>query len=118
MAQGGDWGDAISEQMGAARAARNCLASTSTCLRRCPPKISRALKYGEPAPADLSADEQHAYQQLDTFFKHGLGYAIEMANRPQTLYGIEDSPVGLAAWMLDHDAAQPGAHCAGIRWPE
>ncbi len=47
----------------------------------------------------------HAFQQLDTFYKHGLGYAIEMANRPQTLYGIEDSPIGLAAWILDHDAA-------------
>src|SRR5262249_12604969 len=54
-------------------------------------------------PAGLSADEQHAYAQLDDFYKHGLGYALEMANRPQTLYAIADSPVGLAAWMLDHD---------------
>ena len=59
---------------------------------------------GAPAPAGLSADEKHAYDQLDYFYKHGLGYANEMANRPQTLYAIADSPVGLAAWMLDHDA--------------
>src|SRR3954454_24970678 len=67
--------------------------------------VSKALRVGDPAPAGLSADEQHAFDQLDTFFKHGLGYALEMANRPQTLYGIADSPIGLAAWMLDHDAA-------------
>ena len=66
--------------------------------------MARALKYGEPPPSGLSADERHAYDQLDFFYKHGLGYAIEMANRPQTLYGIADSPVGLAAWILDHDA--------------
>jgi hypothetical protein len=55
-------------------------------------------------PSGLSADERHAYDQLDFFYKHGLAYAQEMSHRPQTLYGIEDSPVGLAAWMLDHDA--------------
>jgi pimeloyl-ACP methyl ester carboxylesterase len=49
-------------------------------------------------------DEKNAYDQLDSFYKHGLGYAQEMTNRPQTLYALEDSPVGLAAWMLDHDA--------------
>ncbi len=69
-----------------------------------PADISKALKYGEPAPPGLSAEEKHAFDQLDFFFKTGLGYAIEMTNRPQTLYGIEDSPIGLAAWMLDHDA--------------
>ena len=68
-----------------------------------PADIAKALLAGAPPPADLSGDEQHAYDQLDFFYKHGLGYAIEMANRPQTLYGIADSPVGLAAWMLDHD---------------
>jgi len=55
-------------------------------------------------PSGLSADEQRAYDQLDFFYKHGVGYAQEMASRPQTLYGIGDSPVGLAAWLLDHDA--------------
>jgi pimeloyl-ACP methyl ester carboxylesterase len=104
VAQGGDWGDAITEQMalmtppGLAGVHVNMPATV-------PDDVARAVKYQEPAPAGLSGDEVHAFEQLDTFFKHGLGYAIEMANRPQTLYGIEDSPIGLAAWMLDHDAA-------------
>jgi pimeloyl-ACP methyl ester carboxylesterase len=68
-----------------------------------PADVSKALQFGNPAPSGLSADEKHAWDQLDFFYKHGLGYASEMANRPQTLYAIEDSPVGLAAWMLDHD---------------
>jgi hypothetical protein len=70
-----------------------------------PDNVAKALQFGEPAPAGLSTDEKGAWDQLDFFYKHGLGYAQEMANRPQTLYGIEDSPAGLAAWMLDHDAA-------------
>ena len=69
-----------------------------------PDDIAKALAAGGQPPAGLSADEKHAYDQLDFFYKHGLGYAQEMANRPQTLYGIGDSPVGMAAWMLDHDA--------------
>ncbi|RKT14065.1 pimeloyl-ACP methyl ester carboxylesterase [Paraburkholderia sp. RAU2J] len=104
VAQGGDWGDAITEQM-ALIAPPALLGIHVNMPATLPAPISKALKYNEPAPAGLSADEQHAYQQLDTFYKHGLGYAIEMANRPQTLYGLEDSPIGLAAWMLDHDAA-------------
>src|SRR6201999_4090450 len=56
-------------------------------------------------PSGLSTDEKHAWNQIDFFYKHGLGYANEMANRPQTLYAIEDSPVGMAAWMIDHDAS-------------
>jgi pimeloyl-ACP methyl ester carboxylesterase len=59
---------------------------------------------GGPPPAGLSPDEKHAWDQLDDFYKNGLGYALEMNNRPQTLYGIVDSPIGLAAWMIDHDA--------------
>jgi pimeloyl-ACP methyl ester carboxylesterase len=69
-----------------------------------PDDIAKALGAGGPPPAGLSADETQAYEQLDFFYKHGLGYAQEMAGRPQTLYGIGDSPVGMAAWMLDHDA--------------
>jgi epoxide hydrolase-like protein len=68
-----------------------------------PPDIDKAAQSGMP-PSGLSADEQRAYDQLDFFYKHGVGYAQEMASRPQTLYGIGDSPVGLAAWLLDHDA--------------
>jgi len=104
VAQGGDWGDAVSEQM-ALIAPPELLGIHVNMPATVPPEVSRALKYGEPAPSGLSVDEQHAYRQLDTFFKRGLGYAIEMTNRPQTLYGIEDSPIGLASWILDHDAA-------------
>jgi pimeloyl-ACP methyl ester carboxylesterase len=68
-----------------------------------PADISKALAAGSPPPATLTPDERRAWDQLDDFYKNGLGYAIEMNNRPQTLYGIVDSPVGLAAWMLDHD---------------
>src|SRR5438874_13319192 len=70
-----------------------------------PDDIAKALGAGGAPPAGLSADEKYAYDQLDFFYKHGLAYAQEMGNRPQTLYGIVDSPIGLAAWMLDHDAA-------------
>jgi pimeloyl-ACP methyl ester carboxylesterase len=68
-----------------------------------PADVAKALQFGDPPPAGLSADERNAWDQLDFFYKHGLGYAQEMGNHPQTLYGIEDSPVGLAAWMIDHD---------------
>jgi pimeloyl-ACP methyl ester carboxylesterase len=68
-----------------------------------PADVAKALQFGEAPPAGLTADEKHAFEQLDSFYKHGLGYAQEMANRPQTLYGIADSPVGLAGWILDHD---------------
>ena len=70
-----------------------------------PADVAKALQFGEPPPSGLSADERGAWDQLDLFYKHGLSYAQEMANRPQTLYGIADSPAGLAAWMLDHDAS-------------
>jgi pimeloyl-ACP methyl ester carboxylesterase len=103
VAQGGDWGDAVSEQM-AVQAPPELLAIHTNMPATIPDDIAKALAAGEPAPAGLSADEKNAYEQLDFFYKHGLGYAQEMANRPQTLYALEDSPVGLAAWMLDHDA--------------
>jgi pimeloyl-ACP methyl ester carboxylesterase len=70
-----------------------------------PPDIDKAAFAGAPAPSGLSADEKHAYDQLAFFYTQGLGYASEMKNRPQTLYGIGDSPVGMAAWMIDHDAS-------------
>jgi pimeloyl-ACP methyl ester carboxylesterase len=68
-----------------------------------PAEISKALAAGV-MPVGLSADEKNAYEQLDFFYKTGLGYPNEMSLRPQTLYAIDDSPIGLAAWMLDHDA--------------
>jgi pimeloyl-ACP methyl ester carboxylesterase len=103
IAQGGDWGDAVSEQM-AVQAPPELLAIHTNMPATVPDEIAKALAAGGPPPAGLSPDEANAYGQLDFFYKHGLGYAQEMANRPQTLYGLEDSPVGLAAWMLDHDA--------------
>jgi len=102
VAQGGDWGDAISEQM-ALQAPPELLGIHVNMPATVPTDVARALQFNEPAPAGLSTDERHAFDQLDFFYKHGLGYAIEMNNRPQTLYGIADSPVGLAAWILDHD---------------
>jgi len=103
VAQGGDWGNAISEVM-ALQAPPELLGISTNMPATVPPEVAKALQLGQPPPADLSADERRAWDQLDFFYKKGLGYAIEMNNRPQTLYGIVDSPVGLAAWMIDHDA--------------
>jgi pimeloyl-ACP methyl ester carboxylesterase len=103
VAQGGDWGDAVTEQM-AVQAPPGLIAIHTNMPGAVPPEIEKALQTGGPAPSGLSPDEQYAYGQLDFFYKHGLSYAEEMTNRPQTLYALEDSPVGLAAWMLDHDA--------------
>jgi len=104
VAQGGDWGALITDEMGV-QAPPELLGIHNSMPGAVPPDIDKAAFAGAPAPAGLSADERQAYDHLAFFYKHGLGYAIEMANRPQTLYGIEDSPVGLAAWILDHDAA-------------
>jgi pimeloyl-ACP methyl ester carboxylesterase len=104
VAQGGDWGNAVTEQM-ALLTPPGLLGIHTNMPATVPDNVAKALKFGDPAPAGLSSDEKHAFDQLDFFYRHGLGYAQEMAGRPQTLYGIEDSPVGLASWMLDHDAA-------------
>jgi pimeloyl-ACP methyl ester carboxylesterase len=104
VAQGGDWGNAVSEQMALQQPA-GLLGMATNMAATVPPGIAKALSLGDPPPADLSADERHAWDMLDFFYKKGLGYANEMTLRPQTLYGIADSPVGLAAWMLDHDDA-------------
>lgn len=102
VAQGGDWGNAITEQM-AVLAPPELLGIHTNMPATVPDDIAKALQPGGAPPSGLSPEERHAYDQLDDFYKRGLGYAIEMANRPQTLYGIVDSPAGLAAWILDHD---------------
>jgi pimeloyl-ACP methyl ester carboxylesterase len=102
VAQGGDWGNAVTEQM-ALLAPPELVGIHTNMPATVPDDIAKALASGAP-PSGLSADERHAYEQLDFFYKHGLGYAQEMMNRPQTLYAIDDSPIGLAAWMIDHDA--------------
>jgi pimeloyl-ACP methyl ester carboxylesterase len=102
VAQGGDWGNAVSETM-AQQLPPGLLGIHTNMAATVPADVAKALSLGAPPPAGLSPDENHAWDQLDDFYKKGLGYAIEMNNRPQTLYGLVDSPVGLAAWMLDHD---------------
>jgi len=104
VAQGGDWGNAVSEIM-ALMAPPGLLGIHTNMPATIPPEVAKALGTGGPPPAGLSADEKHAYEMADFFYKKGLGYANEMGLRPQTLYGIVDSPIGLAAWILDHDSA-------------
>jgi pimeloyl-ACP methyl ester carboxylesterase len=102
VAQGGDWGNAITELM-AKQTPPGLLGIHTNMPAALQPDISKEVQAGTAAPAGLSADEKHAYDQLVDFFANHTAYAAEMTKRPQTLYGIADSPVGLAAWMLDHD---------------
>jgi len=103
VAQGGDWGAQITEQM-AVLAPPELLAIHTNMPGAVPVDVDKAALAGEPAPRALTADEKTAYDQLASFYKTGLAYAQEMGNRPQTLYALDDSPIGLAAWMIDHDA--------------
>ena len=112
VAQGGDWGAFVVDQMGL-QAPAGLLAIHTNMPATVPADVDRALLAGESAPAGLSVEEQRAYEQLVRTFKQ-VDYARLMASRPQTLYGIADSPVGLAAWLLDHNDAdgQPAAAVA------
>jgi len=101
-AQGGDWGAMVADVM-ATQAPPELLGIHVNWPFAVPPDIDKALQAGSPPPSGLTADEKHAYDQLAFFYKHDVSYAQEMASRPQTLYAIADSPVGLAAWLLDHD---------------
>jgi pimeloyl-ACP methyl ester carboxylesterase len=112
VAQGGDWGAFVVDQMGL-QAPAGLLAIHTNMPATVPADVDKALLAGGPMPSGLSAEEQRAYEQLVRTFKQ-VDYARLMASRPQTLYGIADSPVGLAAWLLDHNAAdgQPAAAVA------
>ena len=101
VAQGGDWGGLITEVM-AAQAPPGLLGVHTNFPGTVPPDVELAIQSGRPPPASLSADERHAYEQLQAGSKQ-RGYASEMSTRPQTMSGLADSPLGLAAWMLDHD---------------
>ena len=109
VAQGGDWGAFVVDQMGLQSPA-GLLAIHSNMPATVPADVDEALQAGDPPPSGLSAEERRAYEQLERTFKQ-VEYAKYMAARPQTLYGIADSPVGLAAWLLDHNDAdgQPAA---------
>jgi pimeloyl-ACP methyl ester carboxylesterase len=109
VAQGGDWGAFVVDQMGL-QAPEGLLAIHTNMPATVPADVDKASLAGEPPPAGLSGEERRAYEQLIRTYKQ-VEYAGMMAARPQTLYGIADSPVGLAAWLLDHNDAdgQPAA---------
>jgi pimeloyl-ACP methyl ester carboxylesterase len=108
VAQGGDWGAIIVDQMGVL-APPELLGIHTNLAGAVPPQImgilaSNVLGAGYPRPSGLSDEENRTYDKLNFFFTTGVGYGVEMANRPQTLYGLADSPIALASWMIDHDA--------------
>jgi pimeloyl-ACP methyl ester carboxylesterase len=102
-AQGGDWGAMVTDVMGT-QAPAELLGIHLNWPFTVPPEIDAALQTGGPLPSDLSADEKAACDQLTFFYQNGVGYAVEMKSRPQTIYAMVDSPVGLASWLIDHDA--------------
>ena len=110
VAQGGDWGSPISNEMGKL-AAPELLGIHVNLPGTVPPEIFKLIAAGDPPPSDLSADERRAFDQIKLAFTKRRAYAIEMGTRPQTLYGLADSPVALASWMVDHGDgyAQPAA---------
>jgi pimeloyl-ACP methyl ester carboxylesterase len=108
VAQGGDWGAIVTDVM-AVQAPPELVGMHTNMAGVVPPEVSTALARnvlgaGGPPPSGLSGDEQRAYEQLNFLYTKGLGYGVEMGTQPQTLYGVADSPAGLAAWMINHDA--------------
>jgi pimeloyl-ACP methyl ester carboxylesterase len=119
VAQGGDWGAVVTELM-AKQERPELLAIHTNMPGVVPPDVSKAIQSGGPPPKGMSGEEQRAYEKLKGFFTTGVSYALEMGTRPQTLYGIADSPVGLAAWLIDHgdgDAQPAAAITAAARTP-
>ncbi len=119
VAQGGDWGAIVTDVM-ATQGHPELIGIHSNMPGAVPPEVSKAIAAGGAAPAGLSGEERAQFEKLKDFFAKGVYYAYEMATRPQTLYGIADSPTGLAAWLIDlgdGDAKPAATLSAALRTP-